>query len=175
MAPKTTDNRVVHQLRGLPELAPGVLHDRRERRDRRRRVAWSILYGSFRPRRRTPRRPDGGAYVWSLDWFSSHLLAVSIGILLLSVTDAGLTLLLLDRGALEVNPVMDLVVHGDAAVFAALKMGLTGTSVLVLVGLSRHRFLRHLRVEAALYGVLLTYSALIAYELWMAQTIGGQP
>jgi hypothetical protein len=171
MALTTTNNRVVHQLRGLPQLAPGVLHDRRGRRERRSRIVWSIIYGGFRPRRRTPRRPDGTCYVWSLDWYSTHLLAVSIGILLLSVTDAALTLLLLERGAFEVNPVMALVVNGDPAMFATLKMGLTGSSVLILVGLSRQRFLRLLRVDAALYAVFLTYSALIPYELWMLGSI----
>jgi hypothetical protein len=173
MPPKISNNRVVHQLRGLPEHAPGVLHDRRGRRDRRGRIVWSIIYGGFRPRRRVPRRPEGEVYIWSLDWYSPHLLVVAIGILLLSVTDAALTLLLLERGALEVNPVMALFVHGDPAVFASLKMALTGMSVLVLVGLSHQRFLRRLRVAAALYAALLTYLVLIAYELWMLESAGG--
>jgi hypothetical protein len=175
MTPNDDGNRILHRLRGLPELAPGVLQDRRARPDRRRRILWSIIYGGFRPRRRAPRRREGERYSWSLDWHASHLLVVAIGILLLSVTDAALTLLLLERGALEVNPVMDLVVHGDSAMFAELKMTLTGVSVLILVGLARQRFLRRFRVESALYAVLLTYLTLIAYELWMLRTLDELP
>jgi len=50
---------------GLPEAAPSLLaadgaeRDRREQRDRRRRVWWSLVYGSFNPRRRrAPRRVE---------------------------------------------------------------------------------------------------------------------
>ena len=55
-----------------------------------------------------------------------HLLAVAIGISLLSVADAFLTLQLLQRGAAEVNPVMAALVDRSVAAFAALKMALTG-------------------------------------------------
>ncbi len=160
---------VVHQLRGLPRHAPGVLSNRRGAPDRRRRVLWSLLYGSFNPRRRTePRRLDDSRY-FSVDWHASHLLAVAISILLLSFCDAFLTLMLLDGGAQEMNPVMDLVVHGDAALFAGLKMAMTGLSVVLMVCLARYRFMRVVRVEFALYAILIGYITLIGYEFWMLQ------
>jgi hypothetical protein len=160
---------VVHQLRGLPRRAQGVLSDRRGKPDRRRRIWWSLLYGSFNPRRRTPpRRLDDSRY-HSVDWHASHLLAVAIAILLLSVCDAFLTLLLIDGGAQEMNPVMALVVHGDTALFAGLKMAMTGFSVVLMVGLARYRFMRVLRVEFALYAILIGYITLIGYEFWMLQ------
>jgi hypothetical protein len=164
---KEANDWVVHQLRGLPRHAPGVFSDRRDRPERRRRIWWSILYGSFNPRRRTPpRRLDDTRY-YSVDWHSSHLLAVAIAILLLSCCDAFLTLVLLDGGAQEMNPVMDLVVHGDTALFAGLKMAMTGVSVVLMVCLARYRFLRLVRVEYALYAILIGYTILIGYEFWM--------
>jgi hypothetical protein len=159
-------------LRGLPRPAPGVLQERREYFDRRRRVWWSVLYGNFRPRRRTPPRRSDSFHYHSVDWHSPHLLAVSIAILLMSMADALLTLVLLAGGAEEANPVMDLVVHGDAAMFAGLKMAVTGVCVMLMVCLARYRFMRRLRVQFVLYAILLTYSCLISYEIWMMRQLG---
>jgi hypothetical protein len=142
-------------------------HERRDRADRRRRVWWSVWYGSFNPRRRTPPRRLDDSRFHSLDWHAAHLLAVAISILLLSVTDAFLTVVLLQGGADEVNPIMAALIYRSVGVFAALKMGLTGVSVALMVFLARYRFMRLLRVEWVLYGVLIAYVSLISYEVWM--------
>lgn len=141
--------------------------ERRDRADRRRRAWWSVCYGSFNPRRRTPPRRLEDSRFHSLDWHSSHLLAVAIGILLLSVVDAFLTLVLLQGGANEVNPIMALLIYRSVTAFAALKTAMTGASVILMVILARYRFLRILRVAWVLYGVLAAYVGLIGYEVWM--------
>ncbi len=142
-------------------------HERRARAERRHRVWWSVFYGSFNPRRRTPPRRLDDSRFHSLDWHSSHLLAVAISILLLSVMDAFLTLVLLQGGADEVNPVMAVLIYRSVAMFTALKMGMTGVGVLLMVFLARYRFMRLLPVEWVLYGILAAYVALIGYEVWM--------
>jgi hypothetical protein len=141
--------------------------DRREHVDRRRRVWWSVVYGNFNPRRRAPPRRLDQSHYHSVDWHSSHLLAVAIGILLLSVVDAFMTLILLQGGADEVNPIMALVVYRSVAVFAALKMALTSLGVVFMVYLARYRFMRRLPVGWVLYGVLIAYTSLIGYEIHM--------
>ena len=141
--------------------------ERRDRADRRRRVWWAVWYGSFNPRRRAPQRRVDDSRFQSLDWHSAHLLAVAIGILLLSVVDAFLTLVLLEGGANEVNPIMALLVYRSVAVFAALKMAMTSVSIVFMVFLARYRFMRLLRVEWVLYAVLVGYTSLIGYEVWM--------
>jgi hypothetical protein len=147
-------------------------HERRARADRRHRVWWSVWYGSFNPRRRTPPRRVDDSGFHSLDWHSAHLLAVAIGILLLSVLDAFLTMMLLQGGANEVNPVMAALIYRSVAMFAALKMGMTSLGVVLMVFLARYRFMRLLRVEWVLYGVLIAYVALIGYEVWMTKSPG---
>jgi hypothetical protein len=155
------------QLQGSARETPQAAHERRNRADRRRRVWWSVCYGSFNPRRRAaPRRLDDSRF-HSLDWHSAHLLAVAIIILLLSVGDAFLTLMLLQGGANEANPVMAAAIYRGSAVFAVLKMALTSAGVVLMVFLARYRFMRLLRVEWVLYGVLVIYASLISYELWM--------
>jgi hypothetical protein len=155
---------------GTSALPPAWGSDRRNRTDRRHRVFWSVLYGSFNPRRRRPARRLDDFRFHPVDWYSAHLLAVSIGILLLSATDAFLTGILLLHGADEINPVMAVFVYRSVAVFAALKMALTGISIIGLVFLSRYRFMRVLRVDLVLYAVLVVYFWLIGYEIWMLQS-----
>jgi hypothetical protein len=150
-----------------PAAGSREARDRRNRPDRRQRIWWSLLYGSIRPRRRRPARrvEDGRFHV--LDWHATHLWAVSIGILILSVVDAFLTLKLLSAGAVEVNPFMALFVGGNAALFAGLKMAITGVCVAPMVLLAGYRFMRVLRVEVILYCILLAYLVLIGHEVGM--------
>jgi hypothetical protein len=130
-----------------------------------------LLYGGIRPRRRRParRREDGRFH--ALDWHSSHLWAVSIGILILSVVDAFLTLRLMSAGAVEVNPFMALFVGGNVAVFAGLKMAITGVGVALMVLLAGYRFMRVLRVDVILYCILMAYVILIGHEVGMLRQL----
>ena len=145
-------------------------YERRGATDRRSRVWWSVCYGSFNPRRRTPPRRLEESRFHSLDWHSAHLLAVAIGILLLCVADAFLTLVLLQGGAAEANPIMALLLGRSVATFAVLKLAMTGAGTVSMVMLARYRFMRLLRVEWALYGVLIGYATLIGYEIWMLES-----
>jgi len=164
---RTANDWVARQLQGPVPAPPDAAAERRSHADRRRRILWSVWYGSFNPRRRRPpRRLDDSRY-HSLDWYAAHLLAVSVGILLLSAADAFLTLLLLHSGAAEVNPVMAAVIYRGAATFTALKMGLTSMGIVLMVFLARYRFMRFIRVELVMYGMLLIYVWLVLYEIWM--------
>ena len=160
---------------GTAARPPAWGFDRRNRIDRRHRVFWSVIYGSFNPRRRRPARRLDDSRFHPLDWYSPHLLAVSIGILLFSAADAFLTAILLMHGADEVNPVMAVLVYRSVAAFIAFKMAMTGISILVMVFLSRYRFMRVLRVDLLLYAVLVVYVWLIGYEIWMLKTSSELP
>jgi len=141
--------------------------ERRAGPERRHRRLWSVWYGSFNPRRRAPARRVADERFHTIDWYSPHLLAVSMVISLLCVADAFLTLMLLSNGADEVNPVMAALLYRSVAAFTAGKMATTGVSLLALVVLSRYRFMRTVRVEVVMYLVLGAYMALIGYELWL--------
>ncbi len=60
--------------------------------------------------------------------------------MLMSAMDAFMTLQLLDRGAIEINPIMAAVIGKSALTFAVTKMLLTGFCVLALVYLAKARF-----------------------------------
>jgi uncharacterized protein DUF5658 len=138
----------------------------RERRDRDRRqhVARSLLHGSVKPRRRAPRRCDEHT-VTAVDWHHPQWLAIATLILLGCCADAFLTLMLLERGAYEVNPLMAPLVGGSSLTFALIKIGVTATGVVLLTHLARIRAFGRIPVGVFLYCVLALYGALIAYEL----------
>jgi hypothetical protein len=149
-----------------PVLAGAGLIERRSGYDRRRLGIRCFLQGGLTPRRRSGgrRREDRDVLV---DWHEPHLLFLAIGILLLSVTDAFLTLTLLSAGAYEANPVMNWVLQHQPQLFAAVKMTLTGAGVLVLVACARVTVFRIIRVSSVIRGCLFIYAGLIAYECWL--------
>jgi hypothetical protein len=131
--------------------------------DRRKRVLWSLVYGSFHPRRRGPRR-TGENTLTAVDWHHPQWLAIGTLIVALSCADAFLTLVLIEHGAYEVNPFMAPLVGGSVVGFAMVKIGLTAGGVLLLTQLARLRTFGHIPVGAILYSVLVIYGALIFYE-----------
>ena len=96
---------------------------------------------------------------------------LAVAILLLSVTDAFLTLMLLSAGAHEANPIMDFVLRERPQLFAAAKMALTCAGVCVLVVCARATVFRVIKVTSVMQSCLLLYAALIGYELWLMRAI----
>jgi hypothetical protein len=105
-----------------------------------------------------------------IDWHEPYLLFLALTILLLSVADAFLTITLIMGGAQEANPLLAYVLRDRPEWFAAIKMGLTGGGVLVLVAMARSRLFRVMRVGSILQGLFVAYVALIAYEWWLLRT-----
>ena len=149
-------------------LHAGVYVERRSGIDRRQLTLRSFLRGGLTPRRRNGRR--AGEQHLPVDWHEPYLLFLSVTILLLSVADAFLTLTLIMSGATEANPMLEFVLREHPELFAVVKMGLTGTGVLVLVAAARSRLFRILRVATVLQGLFVGYVALIAYEWWLLRT-----
>ena len=168
--PARTSELLLRQLRGLPSPSADVQADRRLRTERRRLTLWSVLYGGFRPRRRHARRSfETGLPI--LDWHESHLLVVSIAILLLCVADAWLTVMLIMAGGSELNPLMDKLLSVDVMLFHAAKIALTGFGIAVLVLLSKRRLFGRIRVVQSLYAVLVAYILLVTYELFILSSV----
>lgn len=141
--------------------------ERREKGpDRRVRTAYGLIAGHLHRRRHGPRRGDDGGFA-AVDWHHPQWLAVALLILLLSCADAVLTLVLLELGATEINPVMAPLVTGSGFGFAFWKMGLTSAGVVVLTILVRIRAFGFYPAGAILYTVAMGYVVLVGYELWL--------
>ena len=147
-----------------------ILIDRRNGIDRRKRTLAAYIYGAFTPRRVRGRRATDRFYP-VIDWHSPRVLALALAILTLSVSDGVLTVLLLEHGAVEMNPFMALFVPHSLGWFAAVKLGLTATCLFVLVACSQMRLLRTVPGETFLYSVLGCYIVLLGHELQMLNQI----
>jgi len=121
--------------------------------------------GSMTPRRRGHRRLDEHENL--VDWHEPHLLFMAIVILLLSLTDAFLTLTLLFHGGEELNPLMRYLIERTPHLFALSKIALTGGGLVILVALARAKLFRLIRISILMHWCLLGYVALIAYEIWL--------
>ena len=129
----------------------------------------ALWHGNFARRRHAPRR-SAERHAVVTDWFQAQWLAVAVGILLLCVTDAILTLTLISHGAVEVNPLMRPLVGGSGHSFGYWKIGLTAMGVLVLTLLARIRVWGR-AVGTILYVVLVGYMVLVGYELFLLRNI----
>jgi Domain of unknown function (DUF5658) len=143
--------------------------ERRLRIERRRSVLRALWHGNFAKRRLAPRRGTERHAVVT-DWFHPQWLAVGILILLLCGADALLTLTLLARGAVEINPFMDPLVGGTGHSFAAWKFALTSMGVVILILLARLQIFGR-TVGTILYVVLGMYAVLVGYELFLLRNI----
>ena len=139
--------------------------ENRIRQDRRKFNIQTLIRGATHRRRHHIRRDRDrhvGGYV---DQYERRHLWPTLGILLLSLTDATLTLQLLQRGATELNTAMAVLIEADIKLFIGSKMALTGLGLIILLIHARFRVFRFFKVSYVIYFFFLMYSVLIAYEL----------
>jgi len=141
-----------------------VIENKRALADRRAFSWRTVLFGFMRSRRHGSRRDDDGDVIF-LDWHHPWLFFLSVGLMLLSCTDAFLTLLLLERGMIEANPVMAAALGQGVSTFAVSKVFMTGTSILILVFLAKFQFMNRLRTGLLLTVFFSLYSCLVCYEI----------
>ncbi len=140
------------------------MSEKRTAEDRRRFDWRTVLYGFLRSRRRQLRR-NADADIIFIDWHHPWLFFLAVGTMLLSCTDAFLTVVLLDLGMVEANPVMASLLGQGTALFAATKMAFTGFGILTLVFLSKSRFLDRFRTGLILTIFFMAYACLVCYEI----------
>ncbi|HEY3517664.1 MAG TPA: DUF5658 family protein [Gammaproteobacteria bacterium] len=144
--------------------------DRRVAKEDRRALTLRTLFASgFSPRRRTGRRAND--HELPVDFHDPRLLVPVVAMLLLSITDAFLTVRLINDGAQETNPLLAFVLSEHPHLFATVKMTLTGLGVTLLVVLARARVFKVVRASAFLYGLVAAYLGLIVYEAWLITRI----
>ncbi len=132
--------------------------------DERREFSWrTVFFGFLRSRRRNTRRDNEDAPLYT-DWHHPWLFFLATGTMILSCMDAFFTLQLLDRGAIEINPIMAIMIGQGTLAFAATKMLLTGLGILVLVFLSQTRMFNLMRTGLVLTLFFSGYACLVCYE-----------
>lgn len=146
----------------IPHTGHALALERRET-DRRRFGPRTVIYGFFRSRRRQARRAGDRQHPFS-DWHHPWLLFLGIGVMAMSAADAFLTLRLLDWGAVEINPVMRVLIDTDVQWFVSTKLVLTGLGLMLLVYTSRVLLFRRFRAGLLITAFFCGYACLLCYE-----------
>ena len=147
----------------MSEAVSAMAQEQRTRMDRRRFGWRTVLFGFTRSRRRQGRRDND--QVLFLDWHHPWLFFLSVGTMIFSAVDAFLTLLLIERGMIEANPVMAWIMEYDTAAFAASKLAVTALGILTLVYLAKTRFLDRFRAGLFLTALFSVYACLVCFEI----------
>ncbi len=107
--------------------------EKRSGQDRRKQPLSSLKSMRFRGSRLSTRRAKDRKKIIVFDYYRPSLFIKIIIVLSLSLIDALLTLILLSRGAIELNPVMDYYLGHGPEEFVIVKYGLTTFSILLIV------------------------------------------
>lgn len=150
--------------------ARAEFHGGTRRKADRRRLSWrSFAYGAVRGRRERERRGD--QHPGYIDRYKPSVVLVTVGVFTLGCLDAYLTLHLLAAGASEFNPLLDLMLRIDVALFLVVKLVLTGFGLLLLLLHKNFTVFSRFSGLGILYVVFTLYGCLIAYE-WVLLTWG---
>lgn len=89
-------------------------------------------------------------------------------VLALSLTDAWFTLVLIDHGAIELNPVMDFYLQKGASTFVGVKYMLTAASVIIIVAFN-YVFIPHFKlfIRDLLKLFAGGFAAVVSWELFL--------
>ena len=158
--------------RDIPsDASETTLRDKRLLPDRRTNRKAQLKYLLFNGRRERIRRADDRDRTFFFDRYNQKLFAAITAILMLSICDALLTLILIDRGASEINPVMAYFLKYGPLPFIIAKYILTSFGVVILL-IFKNTFLTKVRIYTySLFScVILAFSTVIAWQLFLILT-----
>ena len=131
--------------------------------DRRRRSTPMLSRYTLGGGRRAHDRRNPGSVNQYVDRYPAMLAAGLIAIGLLCALDAVFTLIHLQKGGSEANPIMDaLITAAGPRAFLVLKCIITNVGLIVLC---LHKNFRYVRPVIA--GLLLVYGVLLAYHMYL--------
>jgi hypothetical protein len=150
----------------IRENASGKRPDQRFGGDRRRKIVPPLRYIVTGGRRRTVRRLEDGRRIVILDRYSPKLFALILGILVLSLLDAVLTLYLIEHGSNELNPLMAYFLKKGPLIFTVAKYVLTCIAVIIFLVLANSVVPRsNFRAQKLFPYALLAFGSVIVWEL----------
>jgi hypothetical protein len=138
--------------------------------DRRKPSLKTFWVALTHPRRRSSQREEDHLNSYT-DWYGHWPLAATFTIILLCFADAFLTIVLLNKGAVELNGLMDYLIQKDVHLFTVVKMSVTGTALIILVLHFNFRVYKYVAVRYLVYGLVPLYSLLIFHQLTMLANI----
>jgi hypothetical protein len=157
----------LHLDDAVPVGATRAVPDSNRRGPDRRRRPTSVLsrHAWFGGRRRGDRRSAGDANSY-VDVYEPWLAGALVAVGALCAIDAIFTLLYIQKGGGEANPVMAELIDCGPQQFVLVKCGVTNLGLIVLCLHKNFRW-----VKEVIGGLLLIYSLLFAYHLYLAAVV----
>ncbi len=135
--------------------------------DRRQDSRRSFFYSLYKRRRRQARRDYDKSNNIYVDVHEPYLFVLCASIIILSVTDASLTLFIINNGGEEVNPFMRYFLESSVSTFFWVKYLLTSFSILFLISHKHFTLFKVIRGYHLIYVTFFMYVCLIMYELFL--------
>lgn len=140
----------------------------RSDQDRRKNHIPFYKYLTFKGKRRSLRRTEDCKRITVLDQYHPKLFIYVLIVLGLSLLDAVLTLALLEKGAVELNPVMRYYINLGPATFVTVKYGLTALALIFMVVLNAIISARYRIVSLVMFPFcVFIFGAVIIWELYL--------
>lgn len=155
-----------------PECHKNAQHiafvERRSITDRRKKGSISVRSLLFGGRRETIRRHEDKQKLFYVDRYSQFHFAAIVLIVFLSVVDAVLTIVLINHGAYEVNPIMAYCLDVGPYTFLSVKYLFTCVGLFVLLML-RNVFMRPLGIFAGsvFYYFLAVFTGVVSWQFFL--------
>lgn len=140
--------------------------------DRRTNNKARLKYLLFNGRRERSRRDEDSGKAFIFDRYNQKFFLAITAILILSVLDAVLTLIVIQRGAKELNPVMAYFLEHGTSTFIVAKYILTSVGVLILL-IFKNVFLTRLKIytHSLFPCVIFVFITVIAWELFLIYSV----
>jgi len=153
---------------GNPKIDDHQFKERRSGEDRRTCPTSPFTLQSLVGSRRRYRRTEDALKYFFVDIYSPSSVAVLVFTLVLSITDAFLTLRLVGDNIRELNPVMDFFLRLGPFPFIMAKWFLTAFVLTTLLVLKNYYIWQgRIRAVAVLATIPFLYLILVSYEIFM--------
>ena len=145
-----------------------VFVERRSISDRRNKSGISMRSLLFGGRRKSIRRFEDKQKLFYVDQYSQRHFGAIVLILFLSVIDAILTMVLINHGATEINPIMAYYLNVGPYTYLGVKYMLTSVGLMVVLML-RNIFMRPLRIYAGslFYYLLVAFIGVVSWQIFL--------
>jgi hypothetical protein len=133
--------------------------------DRRQNHVKAFFYQFLSPRRGHKARRATDSHAFHVDFHEPVLLVVVLVTISLCVVDVYATLTLLQKGGVELNPLMRELINTDVWLFYSFKYIVTAAGLFVLLSFKRFRVYKNFNALHTLYGVMAIYVLIVVYQM----------
>lgn len=141
--------------------------ERRSGQDRRTKHIPFFKFLFFSGKRQKLRRTEDNQQITVFDYYQPRLLITILIVLSLSLLDAALTLMLLEKGAVELNPVMKYYITLGPVIFVLVKYSITALALLIILVLHAIISARYRIGSLLLPFCGVAFGAVVVWELYL--------